>query len=48
MRRFIPRLAPSRLNDLVYIKYNRTLKRRYDARDLIDPIRFDNIDDSNE
>ena len=32
----------------MYIKYNRTLKRRYDARDLIDPIRLDNIDDSNE
>nr|XP_019067316.1 uncharacterized protein LOC109119299 [Solanum lycopersicum] len=42
------RLTLSRLNDLVYIKYNRTLKRRYDARDLIDPIRLDNIDDSNE
>ncbi|XP_049405367.1 uncharacterized protein LOC125868834 [Solanum stenotomum] len=42
------RLALSRLNDLVYIKYNRTFKRRYDARDLIDPIRLDNIDDSNE
>ncbi|KAH0652661.1 hypothetical protein KY289_030339 [Solanum tuberosum] len=42
------RLALSRLNDLVYIKYNRTLKRRYDARDLIDPILLDNIDDSNE
>ena len=32
----------------MYIKYNRTLKRRYDARDLINPIRLDNIDDSNE
>ena len=32
----------------MYIKYNRTLKCRYDARDLIDPIRLDNIDDSNE
>ncbi|KAH0640024.1 hypothetical protein KY290_037314 [Solanum tuberosum] len=42
------RLALSRLNDLVYIKYNRTLKRHYDARDLVDPIRLDNIDDSNE
>ncbi|KAG5590033.1 hypothetical protein H5410_040547 [Solanum commersonii] len=42
------RLALLRLNDLVYIKYNRTLKRRYDARDLIDPIHLDNIDDSNE
>ncbi|KAH0671538.1 hypothetical protein KY290_026376 [Solanum tuberosum] len=44
----VERIALSRLNDLVYIKYNRTLKRRYDARDLIDPIRLDNIDDSNE
>ncbi|KAK6775924.1 hypothetical protein RDI58_026925 [Solanum bulbocastanum] len=42
------RLTLSRLNDLAYIKYNRTLKRRYDARGLIDPIRLDNIDDSNE
>ncbi|KAH0640026.1 hypothetical protein KY285_036612 [Solanum tuberosum] len=42
------RLALSRLNDLVYIKYNRTLKRRYDARDLVDLIRSDNTDDSNE
>ncbi|KAH0709318.1 hypothetical protein KY284_010745 [Solanum tuberosum] len=33
---------------LVYIKYNRTLKRCYDARDNIDPILLDNIDDSNE
>ncbi|XP_049361587.1 uncharacterized protein LOC125826315 [Solanum verrucosum] len=40
------RLALSRLK--VYIKYNRTLKCQYDARDLIDPIRLDNIDDSNE
>ncbi|KAG5632950.1 hypothetical protein H5410_004667 [Solanum commersonii] len=42
------RLALLRLNDLVYIKYNRTLKHRYDARDLIDLICLDNIDDSNE
>ncbi|XP_049385881.1 uncharacterized protein LOC125849992 [Solanum stenotomum] len=42
------RLALSHLNDLVYIKYNRTLKCHYDARDLIDPIRLDNIDDTNE
>nr|XP_025884614.1 uncharacterized protein LOC112940594 [Solanum lycopersicum] len=42
------RITLSRLNDLVYIKYNRTLKRRYDGRDLIDPIHLDNIDDSNE
>ncbi|KAL2238042.1 UNVERIFIED_CONTAM: hypothetical protein Sindi_0995900 [Sesamum indicum] len=37
-----------RLNDLVFIKYNRTLKRRYDARDAIDPIILDEIDESNE
>ncbi|XP_027769016.1 uncharacterized protein LOC114074944 [Solanum pennellii] len=42
------RLTLSRLNDLVYIKYNRPLKLRYNARDLIDPIRLDNIDDLNE
>ncbi|XP_019261290.1 PREDICTED: uncharacterized protein LOC109239218 [Nicotiana attenuata] len=38
----------SRLNDLMYIKYNRTLKRRYDARNTIDPILLDNIDEANE
>ncbi|OIT28613.1 hypothetical protein A4A49_59543, partial [Nicotiana attenuata] len=38
----------SRLNDLVYIKYNKTLKRRYDARDTIDPILLHNIDEANE
>lgn len=42
------RLAPSCLNDLVYIKYNRTLKHRYDARDTIDAIALDYIDESNE
>ncbi|KAK6142016.1 hypothetical protein DH2020_016197 [Rehmannia glutinosa] len=42
------RLAQKRLNDLVFVKYNRTLKRRYDARDRIDPIFLGDIDDSNE
>ena len=42
------RLAQQRLNDLVYVKYNRALKRRYDARDRIDPISLKDIDDSNE
>lgn len=37
-----------RLNDLVFIKYNRTLRRRYNARNVIDPISLDNIDDANE
>lgn len=42
------RLAQSRLNDLVFIKYNRALKRRYNIRDTIDPISLKDIDDSNE
>ncbi|XP_059305025.1 uncharacterized protein LOC132056725 [Lycium ferocissimum] len=42
------RLELKRLNDLVYIKYNRTLKRRYKARDTIDPIRLENIEEVNE
>ncbi|KAG5620272.1 hypothetical protein H5410_005490 [Solanum commersonii] len=41
-------LALSHLNDLVYIKYNRTLKRHYDACDTIDAIALDNIDEVNE
>ncbi|XP_042375950.1 uncharacterized protein LOC121969771 [Zingiber officinale] len=42
------RLSQQRLNDLVYIKYNRALRRRYDMRDKIDPITLSEIDDSNE
>ena len=42
------RLAQQRLNDLVFVKYNRTLKRRYDARDSLDPICLGDIDDNNE
>ena len=37
-----------RLNDLVYIKYNRTLMKRYTERHTIDPITLKDIDDSNE
>ena len=37
-----------RLNDLVYIKYNRALKRRYNECDTIDSISLKNIDDNNE
>ena len=33
---------------LVYIKYNRALKRRYNERNTIDPISLKDIDDSNE
>ena len=42
------RLDHQRLNDLVYIKYNRALKRRYNECDTIDPISLKDIDDSNE
>ncbi|XP_055807023.1 uncharacterized protein LOC129875819 [Solanum dulcamara] len=42
------RLELKCLNDLVFIKYNRTLVRRYNARNTIDPILLDNIDDANE
>ncbi|KAK2660196.1 hypothetical protein Ddye_006729 [Dipteronia dyeriana] len=42
------RLDQSRLNDLVFVKYNRALKRQYDARDTIDPIYLNEIDESNE
>ena len=41
-------LDKKRLNDLVFVKYNRALKRRYDMRDIIDPISLKNIDESNE
>ena len=37
-----------RLNDLVYIKYNRTLMKRYTERHTIDPITLKDIDDSNK
>ena len=42
------RLSQQRLNDLVFVKYNRALKRRYKLRDTIDPIALNDIDDSNE
>ncbi|XP_058179305.1 uncharacterized protein LOC131298048 [Rhododendron vialii] len=42
------RLAQKRLNDLVFVKYNRALKRRYLKRDRIDPISLKDIDESNE
>ncbi|XP_070033718.1 uncharacterized protein [Nicotiana tomentosiformis] len=42
------KLTLKRLNDLVFIKYNRTLRRHYNARNVIDPISLDNIDDANE
>lgn len=42
------RLTQKRLNNLVYVRYNRTLKRRFDARAIQDPIAMDVIDDYNE
>ena len=42
------RLDHQHLNDSVYIKYNRALKRRYNERNTIDPISLKDIDDSNE
>ncbi|XP_057965655.1 uncharacterized protein LOC131155937 [Malania oleifera] len=42
------RLSQQRLNDLVFVKYNRTLRRRCDKRDTIDPILLKDIDGSNE
>ena len=41
-------LEHQRLNDLVYIKYNQALKKRYNERDTIDPIILKEIDESNE
>ncbi|KAL8456590.1 hypothetical protein ACS0TY_034718 [Phlomoides rotata] len=41
-------LDQQRMNDLVYVKYNRALKRRYEARGRLDPISLTNIDESNE
>ncbi|KAI3699531.1 hypothetical protein L2E82_43913 [Cichorium intybus] len=44
------RLEQQKLNDLVYIKYNRALRRRYTMRDTIDPIILDdsNVQDPTE
>ncbi|XP_028112447.1 uncharacterized protein LOC114310603 [Camellia sinensis] len=42
------RLAQKRLNDLVFIKYNRALKCRYISRGKFDPISLKDIDESNK
>ncbi|XP_074378716.1 uncharacterized protein LOC141720265 [Apium graveolens] len=42
------RLAQQKLNDLVFVKYNRASRRRYELRDKIDPILLNEIDDNNE
>ena len=42
------RLAQSSLNHMVYVMYNRALRRRYNRKDTTDPILLGEIDDSNE
>ena len=42
------RLDQKKLNDLVFVKYNRALVLRREYRDSIDPISLKAIDDSNE
>nr|XP_033508765.1 uncharacterized protein LOC117273681 [Nicotiana tomentosiformis] len=42
------RLEHKRLNDIVYVKYNRALRTRFDLRNIIDPISLDHIDYCNE
>ncbi|XP_028103763.1 uncharacterized protein LOC114302882 [Camellia sinensis] len=42
------RLEQQLLNDLVFVKYNRTLRFRYDMRNTLDTISLQNIDASNE
>ena len=41
-------LDHQRLNDLIYMKYNQALKRRYNEHNTIDPISLKDIDDNNE
>ncbi|XP_020874199.1 uncharacterized protein LOC110226587 [Arabidopsis lyrata subsp. lyrata] len=41
-------LNQSRLNDMVFVKYNRALQRRYKRKDTVDPIVLDEIDECNE
>ncbi|XP_020265549.1 uncharacterized protein LOC109841094 [Asparagus officinalis] len=42
------RLDHNRLQDLVFCKYNQALKERFDCRDIVDPIKLTDIDESNE
>ena len=41
-------LAQHRLNDMVFVKYNRTLQRRMKRSDSTDPILLEEIDEINE
>ncbi|KAH1213803.1 hypothetical protein GmHk_14G041689 [Glycine max] len=42
------RLEHKRLYNLVYVKYNQELAKRYNYRDEIDPISLNDIDECNE
>ncbi|CAM8937418.1 unnamed protein product [Rhodiola kirilowii] len=42
------RLAQNRLNDMVFVKYNRALKRRNSSKDTTSPNLLNEIDESNE
>ncbi|KAI3690942.1 hypothetical protein L2E82_49155 [Cichorium intybus] len=42
------RLAQERLNDMVYVKFNRALRRRYRSEGSGDPIMLEEIDECNE
>ncbi|KAD0994772.1 hypothetical protein E3N88_43436 [Mikania micrantha] len=42
------RLAQDRLNEMVYVKFNRALERRSKKEGTADPIMLEDIDDSNE
>lgn len=42
------KLAQTYLSDLVFVKYNRTLRHRYDLGYKIDQITLNDIDESNE
>ncbi|XP_019457653.1 PREDICTED: uncharacterized protein LOC109358041 [Lupinus angustifolius] len=42
------KLDIKRMHDLVYVKYNQALKRRYNIKDEVDPISLNDIDECNE
>ncbi|KAL3628258.1 hypothetical protein CASFOL_027304 [Castilleja foliolosa] len=42
------RLEHKKLHDLVYVKYNQALLRRYNIKDEVDPISLNEIDECNE
>nr|KYP35997.1 hypothetical protein KK1_042916 [Cajanus cajan] len=42
------RLDHKKLHDLVFVKYNQALMRRYNLKDEVDPISLNDIDECNE